>query len=84
MPSEFQMILMSLQGDLNNLTLSSLAANQAITGILGLYSDDEEFSLEKNKRCVSKWAVALNGLDHALNSFLTNVNRLEDYLDGKG
>lgn len=83
MPSEFQMILMALQSDLNGIMLSSVAANQAIANMLGLYSD-EEYSEDKNKRCVSKWSIALTGLADALESFQSNIVRLEGYLDDKG
>lgn len=84
MPSEFQKIMMSLQGDLNNLTLCSLAANQAISGMLGLYSDEDEYSEEHNKQYVHKWSIALGGMGDAITSFLSNVSRLEDYISGKG
>ena len=82
MPSEFQTILMALQGDLNRIMLSSIAANQALSNMLGLYND-AEYSYDKNKRYTHKWAVALDSLANALESFQYNTTRLEDYLNGE-
>lgn len=56
MPSEFQMILMGLQSDLNNIMLTSIAANQALSNMLGLYSD-EVCSVDKSRQYVSRWAI---------------------------
>ena len=84
MPSEFQLILMSLQGDLNNIMLSSLAANHALSNILGLYSDDTEYSLDKNKMYISRWTIAMDSLTNALEAFNRDSNKLEEYLNDKG
>ena len=84
MPSEFQMIMMSLQSDLNSIMLSSVAANHALSNILGLYSDESEYSYDRNKLYVSKWAVALGSLSNALESFQRDSARLEEYLNEHG
>ncbi len=82
MPSEFQTILMALQSDLNGIMLSSIAANQALSNILGLYNG-AEYSYDKNERYTHKWTVALDSLANALESFQHNATRLEAYLNGE-
>lgn len=82
MPSEFQMILMSLQSDLNAIMLSSIAANQSLANMLGLYND-EEYSVDKSKQYTKKWGLALECLADALEAFQRDAGRLEDYINGK-
>lgn len=83
MPSDFQMILIALQSDLNAIMLSSIAANQALANMLGLYSD-EEYSADKSKYYTKKWSLSLTCLSDALEAFQRDAGRLEDYINGKG
>ena len=82
MPSDFQMILMSIQGDLNAIMLSSIAANQALANMLGVYSD-EEYSVDKSKMYTHKWSLALACLADALEAFQRDAGKLEDYINGQ-
>lgn len=82
MPSEFQKILMSMQSDLNALTLSSVAANQALYKMLSLYGD-EEYSVDKNRQCTKNWSIALDTLANALDAFMKDACKLEEYINGQ-
>lgn len=83
MLSEFQRILIALQSDLNGIMLSSVAANQALSGMIGLYSDTEEYSHEVASKYVSKWTIALHSLSDALEAFQNDAGRLEEYLNAE-
>ena len=84
MPSDFQKILMDLQKDLNAITISALAANNALSRMLQTCDDaDPEFSPYAHAQHTQGWAKALNSLTDSLENFGKDGNRLREYIDGK-
>lgn len=65
------------------MTISALAANNALTGMLDVYSGAEEFSPNKHSMNVTKWTKAINALTDSLEEFGKDSTKLVRYLDGK-
>jgi hypothetical protein len=65
------------------MTISALAANNALTGMLDIYSGEEEFSHKKHSMHVDKWSKAINALTDSLEEFGKDSTKLVRYLDGK-
>ena len=83
MPSEFMEILMDLQRDLNNVTISAVASNKALSALIETYNSDT-YTPEKNKRNIAAWTKAINCLNDTLTTFCSDAERLEAYISGKG
>lgn len=84
MPSEFQKILVDLQKDLNAITISALAANNALSRMLKTGDEaDTDFSPYGHAQHANSWATALSSLTDSLENFGKNGLRLQEYIDGQ-
>lgn len=81
-PPNIMSLLMQLQADLNDLTVSCIEANGSVTDILGLYNG-RVHSCSVIKPMVARWTNALNAMSDSLEKFQTDANKLGEYLDAQ-
>ena len=74
---------MSMQQDLNILTLSAANANYHLTMLLKSYDNDVSACVESHSTLASNWSNALNIMNDALEKFAADGVRLQEYLNGK-
>ena len=76
-------LLITLQKDLNNITICTINANSSIADVLSLYSDTEA-----HYTCIPKYASrmssSLQSLIDAFEKFINDTDELSRYLDAKG
>ena len=82
MPSDFIEILLDIQKDLNQMTISTVASNRALSKILEMYNDGT-YTPDKNKQRTEAWSSSLGRLSEAMVSFINDAARLEAYINGQ-
>jgi hypothetical protein len=82
MPQSIMKLLIQLQEDLNNLTISCIEANGCVTDILSLYNGNQPRRATISRK-VSNWSASLGAMSDALEKFQNDADMLGEYLDAQ-